>query len=78
MGKIPGEAEPRRRPKRHSGMRECRFRLAPGPFRRVAALISVALVGALLTGCALFQTSAQVGPDLRPRVGADVSIPFGR
>lgn len=31
-----------------------------------------------LAGCGMFQANAQVGPDLKPHLGAGVSIPLGK
>jgi hypothetical protein len=48
------------------------------PARLFLSLLGLALAMLALVGCGMFNASAQVGPDLKPRVGAGVSIPFGK
>lgn len=40
-----------------------------------AGLILLALA---LGGCGVFHADAAIGPDLKPRLGSSVSLPFGK
>jgi len=42
---------------------------------RLAGLLLATLV---LTSCGMFKASGQIGPDLKPHLGAGVSIPLGK
>ena len=48
--------------------------MTPNPLK-AALFVAAALA---LAGCGMFRANAQIGPDLRPRADAGVSLPFGK
>jgi hypothetical protein len=44
--------------------------------RLLPALAALAVLG--LAGCGMFNANANVGPDLKPHLGASVSMPLGK
>ena len=38
----------------------------------------LAVATTLLAGCGMFNAAAQVGPDLKPRLGTSISLPLGK
>ncbi len=49
----------------------------PAP-RRSLPLLILAATTSLLAGCGTLHGSAQVGPDLKPRLGTSISVPLGK
>jgi hypothetical protein len=46
-------------------------------FRRSICLIGILLAG-LLGGCGILHGSAQIGSNLKPRLGTSISVPLGK
>jgi hypothetical protein len=53
----------------------------PAISSRISILLTalgLTMTGLLLAGCGVFRASGQLGPDLKPRFGTSVSVPFGQ